>query len=29
MSHLALATPSPGLGFDSDLAILGANPRRE
>ena len=29
LSHLTLATPSAGRGFGSDLAILGANPRRE
>ena len=28
-SHLTPATPSAGQGFGSDLAILGANSRRE
>ena len=29
LSHLTPATPSAGRGVGSDLAILGANPRRE
>ena len=29
LNHHTLATPSAGRGFGSDLAILGANPRRE